>query len=238
MFTPRRKGRSRGRPGAVIPTLYEDDGLLAVHKPAGLVVIPARDEDPSGALRQRLEAARGEALWVVHRIDRDTSGVVLFARSADAHRALNGLFASRAVDKVYVAFTRGAPSPPRGVIEVPLHTARKGKMRPALPGEADALDARTDYAVLATWERPDGVLAKIEARPHTGRQHQVRVHLRSVGAPLLMDPLYGRTAEGLAPSRMALHAAAVTLPWRGRALTVEAPLATDLSDFERALRGG
>ena len=216
--------------------LYEDDGLLAVDKPAGVVVIPERDEDPSLALRQRLESSRGERLWVVHRIDRDTSGVVLFARGPDAHRALNALFETRAVEKVYTALTAGAPSPPEGTVSVALHTARKGKMRPALPGEADALDARTAYRVTGVWETSAATVARVEVSPHTGRQHQIRVHMRYLGTPLLVDPLYGRSVAvpGI-PARLTLHAASVTLPWRGGSLRIEAPLAEDLAAFVSAL---
>lgn len=217
--------------------LYEDSELLAVNKPPGVVVIPARDEDPERSLRRELERARGEGLWVVHRIDRETSGVVLFARSAAAHRALNELFSTRAVEKSYVAFTAGARLDDALSVELPLHTARKGKMRPAVTGEAGSLDARTELRVLARWARGSVCVSKVSARPHTGRQHQIRVHLRAQGAPIVGDPLYGRGAgEGLPPlARMALHAASLTLPWRGAALNVRAELPTDLAEFERAL---
>lgn len=218
--------------------LYEDDGLLAVDKPAGVVVIPARDEDPSLSLRHRLEAARKERLWVVHRIDRDTSGVVLLARSADAHRALNALFETRAVEKSYTALTAGVPSPPEGTVDVPLHSARKGKMRPALPGEEGALEASTAYRVTGSWDTSPVKVARVEVSPRTGRQHQIRVHLRYLGTPLLVDPRYGRAVvlEGVeVPARLTLHASSVALPWRGATLRIEAPLAEDLAAFVTAL---
>jgi len=218
--------------------LYEDDGLLAVDKPAGVVVIPARDEDPAASLRHRLEASRGERLWVVHRIDRDTSGVVLLARSADAHRALNALVEARAVEKTYAALTAGVPAPAAGVVDVPLHTARKGKMRPALPNEQGALDALTAYRVTDSWNTLPTPVARVEVSPRTGRQHQIRVHMRYLGTPLLVDPRYGRAValEGISlPTRLTLHASSLALPWRGRALRVEAPLAEDLSAFITAL---
>lgn len=218
--------------------LYEDDGLLAVDKPAGVVVIPARDEDPSTSLRHRLEASRGERLWVVHRIDRDTSGVVLLARSADAHRALNALFEARAVEKTYTALTAGVPSPAEGVVDVPLHTARKGKMRPALPNEQGALDALTAYRVTGSWHTLPTPVARLEVSPRTGRQHQIRVHMRYLGTPLLVDPRYGRAValEGLSlPTRLTLHASSLALPWKNGPLRVEAPLAEDLAAFITAL---
>lgn len=217
-------------------TLYEDRELLAVNKAPGVVVIPARGEDPAMSLRQRLERARGEPLWVVHRIDRETSGVVLFARTAAAHRTLNALFSGRGVEKSYVAFAVGARLDDEALIELPLHTARKGKMRPARPGEEGAQEAQTALRVLARWTRGAREVSKVLARPRTGRQHQIRVHLRALEAPIARDPLYGRGDEGLPPlARMALHAAELTLPWGGRALTVRAELPEDLAEFERAL---
>ncbi len=230
-----------------IPVLYEDRDVLAVHKPAGVVVIPARNEEAATSLRRVLEAARGEALWVVHRIDRDTSGVVLFARNADAHRALSLAFERREVEKTYLALTRGALTPAEGSIDVALHAARKGKMRPALPGERDSLDAHTRYRVLSSWKTTVGVVSLVELTPKTGRQHQLRVHLRAREAPLLVDPLYGRTERvtarelgvdaDAAAERLTLHAASLDVPrpsGDGR-LKLDAPLTDDLRALIAAL---
>lgn len=210
--------------------LAEVPGWLAVDKPPGVTVIPARAEDPERSLRRTLERLRGERLWVVHRIDRDTSGVVLFARDAATHRALSLAFEGREVRKRYLAVTRGVPAPPSGTIAVPLHAARKGKMRPAAPGEAGARSAVTDYRVCRRWDTPEGPVALVELFPRTGRQHQIRVHLRAIGAPLLVDPLYGRPQPALGMERLALHAAALAFPdpATGSAVTVEAPLPFDL----------
>jgi tRNA pseudouridine32 synthase/23S rRNA pseudouridine746 synthase len=228
--------------------LYEDDALLAVAKEAGVTVIPARDEPPGACLQHRLQEARRERLWVVHRIDRDTSGVVLFARTAAAHRALSLAFEARAVDKTYLAYTRGLPSPREGVIDVPLHPARKGRMRPARPDEQGALASRTRHRVLAHRDAAGGPVACVEASPETGRQHQLRVHLRAVGAPLLVDAVYGRVeaiaAGALGPGspalgRLTLHARRVELehPARGGRVTIEAPLPDDLAALDRWLAG-
>lgn len=226
-------------------TLYEDDDVLAVDKPAGMVVIPARDEAPEECLRHRLEAQRAEKLWVVHRIDRDTSGVVLFARNASAHQRLNDLFAAHKVSKSYLAITRGAPPAARGTIDIALHSARKGKMRPAELGEADAQACRTHYEVLSRKETPAGAVALVRARPETGRQHQIRVHMRWAKSPLLVDPVYGRASEvrgaelglsdALVVSRLTLHATSVEFAWGERTIKVEAPLAHDLKALVDAL---
>jgi len=228
--------------------IYEDSALLVVNKPAGMVVIPARAEDPDTCLLHRLQATRAERLWVVHRIDRDTSGVVLFARTAESHRALNAAFAGRAVHKRYLALARGfVPEPNlRHPIRIPLHTARKNKMRPALPGETDILEAQTDLSLVARYDTPLGPLTLVHAMPVTGRQHQLRVHLRAVGCPLLVDPLYGQAgpltgdALGLDPSivlaRTPLHACDLTLTLDGAApQTFTAPLPPDLRALRDAL---
>jgi tRNA pseudouridine32 synthase/23S rRNA pseudouridine746 synthase len=179
----------------------------------------------------------------VHRIDRDTSGVVLFARSAAAHRALSMAFEGREVEKRYLAFTRGVPSPVEGIVDVPLHRARKGRMRPAAPGELESLPSSSRYRVLRSRPASGGPVACVEVRPHTGRQHQIRVHLRSLGAPLLVDPLYGRCdrleADALgtdAPAvpRLTLHAHGLSLrqPGSGARLDLSAPLPDDLGALD------
>jgi 23S rRNA-/tRNA-specific pseudouridylate synthase len=245
--------------------LHEDHDLVAVAKPAGEPVIAARGEPRSLCLQKRLESRLRRRLWVVHRIDRDASGVVLFALNADAHRALSLAFEHRQVAKSYAAFVAGSIEPSRGRIEVPLHGARKGKARPARPGEPGALPSTTEYATRKRWSviprdfrqpGPEGsaenadpsshgragapqddraVVSLLEVHPLTGRHHQIRVHLRSAGTPILFDPLYGRglTPEGLAGApctRLALHARKIDVPAPrgGRRVVVEAPLPADL----------
>jgi 23S rRNA-/tRNA-specific pseudouridylate synthase len=245
--------------------LHEDHDLVAVAKPAGEPVIAARGEPRSLCLQKRLESRLRRRLWVVHRIDRDASGVVLFALNADAHRALSLAFEHRQVAKSYAAFVSGSVEPPRGRIEVPLHAARKGKTRPARPGEAGALASATEYATRKRWTviprdvrlpgpegsagvadpsphgrdgaaRDDSVVSLLEVHPLTGRHHQIRVHLRSAGAPILFDPLYGRglmpeALAGAPCARLALHARRIDVPaprGAGR-LVVEAPFPADLA---------
>lgn len=221
-----------------LPTvcIYTDHNIVAVSKPAGLPVIPAPPPaSPGDNLRTRLERELGCALWVVHRLDRDASGVVVFARSADAHRALCLAFEHREVEKAYAALTAGAPNPPDGTIEIPLHAARRGKSRPALPGEAGAREAVTVYTSERIWQRADDRVALVRARPRTGRHHQLRVHFRAIGTPLVHDRLYGRRmATALADlpcQRLALHATRLVVPEAvfGTRLEFDAPLAPDLA---------
>ncbi len=225
----------------MITILATECDLVAVDKPAGIPVVPARGELPDACLRARLERQLETPLWVVHRIDRDTSGVVLFARSAEAHRALSIAFEERRTAKSYRAWVAGGPLPDSGRIETPLHAARRGKSRPALPGEAGARAASTSFRVLRRWAAPSGrEVAALEVEPESGRHHQIRVHLRSVGAAILFDPLYGpgdgRALPTGAPCRrLALHAWRITLPATApdcERRTFVAPLAPDLVALE------
>lgn len=206
-----------GGPPDVPVVLFEGAEIVAVAKPPGLPVVPAGGGPAAASLHHQLERARGERLWVVHRLDRDASGVVIFARTAAAHRHLSMAFERRAVRKTYLAFAGGRLDPPRGRIELPLHAARRRKARPARPDEAGAKAAVTAYDVARTWDLRGVPVLLVRLRPETGRHHQLRVHLRARGAPILFDPLYGR---GFAPRgleqapcrRLALHALRLELP--------------------------
>jgi RluA family pseudouridine synthase len=214
--------------------LYEDGSLVAVAKPAGEPVIAARGEPPAACVQKRLERQLGRRIFVVHRIDRDASGVLLFALDAAAHRAASLAFEHRRVEKRYLAFVAGVLEPAEGRLDLPLHAARKGKTRPARPDEPGAQAAVTDYATRRSWRLGESSVTLVEARPQTGRHHQLRVHLRSAETPILFDPLYGRgrMPEPLAASpcaRLALHAERLELETdhAGR-IAVTAPLAADL----------
>jgi tRNA pseudouridine32 synthase / 23S rRNA pseudouridine746 synthase len=227
---------------AMLRLLADNPHWLVVDKPAGLAAIPARDEDPAESLRHRLQAQLGVPVWIVHRIDRETSGAMIFARSAAAHRALNLAFQRAQVGKTYLAWTAGVPDAPQGRIDTPLHPARKGKMRPAHPGEVGAKSACTDYLVEAQWDYAEHQLARVRCHPRSGRQHQIRVHLRSRDCPILRDALYGLSTlkppfDQLPITRLALHAAALDIPrvLDQPAQRVEAPLPADLIALDAAL---
>ncbi|MCX6539593.1 MAG: RNA pseudouridine synthase [Acidobacteria bacterium] len=217
--------------------LHAGQTVVAANKPAGLPVVPAPPPSaPGDSLRALLEQELGCPLWVVHRLDRDASGVVVFARTADVHRALCLAFENRAVEKSYVALTAGVPDPPESTIDIPLHAARRGKTRPARPGEPGLRDAVTAYAIEDRWHRGDARVALVRARPRTGRHHQLRVHFRAIGTPLLFDPLYGRRVDltDLADApcqRLALHATRLIVPATvlGTRFEFDAPLAPDLA---------
>ena len=226
--------------------LFADDRLVVVDKPAGLPTVPAPGGAPGQCVRAELERQLGSGVWAVHRLDRETSGVLLFARTAAVHRSLCLAFEERRVRKTYVAFTRGVPGPREGRIATPLHPARRGKVRPALPGEAGAWSAVTRYSVRKRWEHGSNRVAMVETHPETGRHHQVRAHLRSIGAPILGDRLYGRAPDGPALDgaplhRLALHASRLVVPdddGGPPARAFEAPLPADLTALLRWLDAG
>jgi RluA family pseudouridine synthase len=224
-----------------ITLLHQDDDLVVVDKPSGVTVVPAPGTPRGACVHGRLEAQLGVKLWVVHRLDRDTSGVMLFARHAEMHRELCEAFEHRQVRKTYVAFTAGLPFSDGGVIDMPLHAARRGKSRPARPGEPGSRDASTRIDVRQAWRLGWASVARVDAQPGAGRHHQIRVHLRAVGTPILFDTVYGRgravPGEDRAPCRrLALHAARLAMPdLRGTGVTWVAPLAPDLEALARWL---
>ena len=224
----------------MLPVLFADAALLAVDKPPGLLVIPGRGE-PEPTVLEAAQAEHGK-LWVVHRLDRGTSGVLLFARDAETHGALNAAFDSRRVSKRYLAVVAGTPRDEQR-IEVPLAAARRGRMRPARPGDARPKLAATYVRVLERFAGPPA-LALVECVPETGRTHQIRVHLMAAGTPLAVDPDYGPrpalTAAGGEPliGRTPLHAASLALehPRTGAPLRLEAPLPAGLGGLLERLR--
>ncbi len=228
-----------------VRVLHDADGVLAVSKPAGALVIPGRGEEQGPSLRERLEAERGQKLFVVHRLDRDTSGVLIFALDAQTHRALSMAFEAGQVEKHYLALVEGELAEPVRV-EAALVPARRGRMRVARAGE----DGKASLTQVKPLERFRG-RTLVEASPLSGRTHQIRVHLASIGHPLLVDHQYGQgeplTGKALGGegdevvlSRTPLHASRLTLfelPRRPERLTLEAPLPPDLERALALLRG-
>lgn len=215
------------------------DGLVAVNKPPGVLVIPGRGGEAEPCLRDLLARQLGRQVWVCHRIDRDTSGVVLFATDAERHRRVSLAFERGEVRKRYLAIVQGDVKAPMD-IELALVAARKQKMRVALPGE-EGKPSRTLVRPREHFARASAV----ECEPLTGRQHQLRVHLRARGHPLLFDHQYGRRApwserelggasDAVALARTPLHAERLELEALG--LVVEAPLALDLVRTLEVLR--
>jgi len=222
--------------------LHQDEHLAAVDKPAGRIVIPGRGPMEK-TLREEAEELLGK-LWVVHRLDRGTSGVLLFARSAEAHRAVSMAFEHHQVSKRYLALVRGLVAGELRV-DVPIAPGRRGRMRVA--GETGGRPSVTFVRPLARFPAgglPD--LTLVEAFPESGRTHQVRVHLAHVGHPLAVDPDYGDAGPLALPrggpilARTPLHAASLELlhPVSGRPLRIESPMPSDMEAAIAAAGGG
>jgi 23S rRNA pseudouridine1911/1915/1917 synthase len=210
--------------------VYEDEHLLVIDKPAGLVVHPARGHR-EGTLAQLLagKAAGGEdpeRAGIVHRLDRDTSGLLVVARSDEAHRRLQALIQSRQLEREYLALVEGRPPARSGTIEAPIGRDPRVRTRMAVGGNFPR-EARTRF----TLERTLVGFSLLRLRLDTGRTHQIRVHLRSIGHPVAGDPEYG-TAGLLGLERQFLHATRLAFPHpiTGEPIEVHSPLPSDLRE--------
>lgn len=223
--------------------LWREGGLVAVDKPPGVLVVPGRRSESGRCLREALEESLGQPVWVVHRLDRDTSGVLLFALDAASHRAASMAFEQGQVRKTYLALVAPALESPC-LVEVPLAAARRGRMRLVREGEV----GKAAQTRLRPLERYSGG-GLVEAEPLTGRTHQVRLHLQAAGSPLLVDPQYGRpealtqaafgeAGEEVVLARTPLHAARLILEgsrWFP-SVDVQAPLPLDMQGALALLR--
>jgi 23S rRNA pseudouridine1911/1915/1917 synthase len=210
---------------------YEDEHLLVVDKGPGLVVHPARGQR-QGTLAQLLagRAAGGdpERAGIVHRLDRDTSGLLVVSRSEEAHRRLQAALKGRLIEREYLALVQGRPPARSGTIDAPIGRDPRVRTRMAIGG-AHAREARTHF----TLDRALADTSLLRLRLETGRTHQIRVHLRAIGHPVCGDPEYG-TAGLLGLERQFLHAVRVAFdhPLTGERVEVVSALPADL---QRAL---
>lgn len=207
----------RGRAPFVV--LFEDDDLLAIDKPAGLLSVSTDDETARTALALARERFRIAALWPAHRLDRETSGVLLLTKSRETNERVQANWQS--TRKVYVAVVEGEPRPAAATIDVPLREDAGLRVRAGV--HPDARPATTRYRTIATRRG----LSLLEVEIETGRKHQIRVHLASIGHPVVGDDRYGTRGP-----RLMLHAARLELPHPrdGRSLVIEAPVPPVLRD--------
>jgi 23S rRNA pseudouridine1911/1915/1917 synthase len=215
---------------------WEDEHLLVVDKPAGLVVHPAPGHavgtQVHGLLAHAAAGGEGpERPGIVHRLDRDTSGLLVVARSEEAHRRLQRLIRRRAVEREYLALVRGRPRSRAGRIEAAIGRDRRDPTRHSLDTDRPR-DAVTHFELV----EPVGQYALLRVRLETGRTHQIRVHLAAIALPLVGDPVYGVPDPAL--GRQFLHATrlAFTHPFTGARVEVESPLPADLARYLQELR--
>ena len=213
--------------------LYEDDNLAVIDKPAGMVVHPAYGHT-SGTLVNAVLARwpqiaafdEPERAGIVHRLDKETSGVILIAKTPAVQDYLRAQFKARQVEKQYLALIEGTPDTPEGLIDAPI--GRDSKQRKRMTVTRDGREAVTEYHVLEHYANH----SLVEVFPKTGRTHQIRVHMAFIGHPVVGDTVYGHRKQRIKMKRHFLHAAAITfaLPESGGLLTVESPLPVPLQD--------
>jgi 23S rRNA pseudouridine955/2504/2580 synthase len=223
--------------------LYENGDFLAMAKPAGVETVSQTGGADFLALAR--ETAGEPGLAVVHRLDRDTSGALLLARTPEAEKKLTALFLQRRMMKTYLALCLGRPRNAEGRINRRL-SEWAGGHRPVKTLKQGGLEASTDYRVAAVseWLAEDFRVSMIAFRPHQGRTHQIRVHAAAFGYPVLGDDQYGdRKAnafvrQGLGIRRQALHSARLRFEWNGAEADVFCPLADDMFSAARTLWPG
>jgi len=214
----------------VPPLAYEDEHLFVVDKPAGLVVHPGHGHAGGtlvDALAGRIAGGDDpERPGVVHRLDRDTSGLMALTRTDEAYEKLRELVRDRALERVYLALVRGRPRSRSGRIEAPIGRDRNDPTRVSLDSDSPK-EAVTHFDVVELWD--DDALLRV--RLETGRMHQIRVHLAAVDLPVVGDPTYGVPADGL--TRQFLHAAELAFPHpiTGERVETTSELPPDLAEF-------
>ena len=237
-----------------LTVLFEDAHLVVIDKPPGIAMHPAPGSE-TGTIVNALLHHCGASLsgiggvvrpGIVHRIDKETSGVVAAAKTDAAHQGLSALFAAHDIERVYVAFTRGAPYPAKGTIEGAIARSSHDRKKMALV-KSGGRHATTHYKVVRAFgpqEKP--LAARVACQLETGRTHQIRVHLASRGTPCLGDPVYGSGAaavpvraalDAAGLTRQALHAAVLGFvhPVTGETLRFESPLPADMARLEALL---
>jgi tRNA pseudouridine32 synthase / 23S rRNA pseudouridine746 synthase len=201
----------------MIPILFENNDILAVNKPEGLATIPERDASQECLLHVLSEQC-GKKLFIVHRLDKEVSGVILFAKNAEMHKYLNGLFEKRAVNKTYCALVHGIIEEESGVISKPIRQFGSGRM---------GVDERRGKECTTTFEVQQRFrdYTLVHVHPLTGRRHQIRVHFYSVGHPVVGDLHYGERSVQKDFPRLMLHAMSIELSLNsGINIRIEAPV--------------
>lgn len=219
-----------------LQVLYEDNFIIAVNKPSGITTIPGNDQPREKSLVGMIEKYAGQKIFVVHRLDRETSGVIVFAKTPQAHKNLNLQFDRQEVVKRYAAMVEGVCGFEEKEINIPVSKSKSRSRKPALSSKG--LEAITRLKVLKRYDK----YSLLEVVPVTGKRHQIRLHLKAIGHPLAFDRLYGRKDplplseisgdpdDGIFLARMPLHAKRISFlhPETGAEISIEAPLPEEL----------
>jgi len=224
-----------------LDVIFENDDLIVINKAAGLVVHPAAGHAQGTLIHAvlahapEIEGVGGELRpGLVHRLDKDTSGLIVLAKNELTQRFLQDQFQKREVEKTYIALVDGQPRSARGRIDAPIGRDPRERKRMAVVSAAKGRQAVTDYRVVESFEKH----CLVEVNPHTGRTHQIRVHLAFLGSPVVGDQVYGKRNPTLPLERHFLHAARLKLLILGESTPriFEAPLPTELAEILNNLR--
>lgn len=230
-------------PDIDLPIVYADDDLLVIDKPAGLVVHPGAGHDTGTLVHAVLArypeiAAVGEPdrPGIVHRLDKDTSGLMLVARSSEAHARLSEMLAAHEVERRYLTLVWGIPESTSGMVDAPIGRSMREPTRMVV--SANGREARTRYTVLSTFDEP-APASLLECELETGRTHQIRVHMAAIGHAVVGDDRYRGVRPAIASPRMFLHSAHLGFEHpveSGRRLEFDSPLPEDLGVVLAGLR--
>jgi 23S rRNA pseudouridine1911/1915/1917 synthase len=218
---------SHPTPKTQIPVLYEDENCLVFNKPSGLLVVPTdKNEDRTLVNIVNEEQDAHGSLYPAHRLDRDTTGVILFAKGRENQEKLMQFFKDKQVNKTYIAFVHGRVAEPRGKIRIPIKDFNQRKFNPHLPAQS----ALTHYEVQDYYKD----FTVVRVMPITGRTNQIRIHFQKIGHPLVGEDKYAfRRDFALRFRRTALHA--MRLEWPKMSgegmISIESPLSADMADF-------
>jgi tRNA pseudouridine32 synthase/23S rRNA pseudouridine746 synthase len=208
-------------PDRGLDILYRDEHLIILNKPSGLLSVPGRGEERRDSLAVRVQREFPQAL-VVHRLDMPTSGLMLMALSVEAQSVMGRLFQQRKVEKQYLAVVAGRPDPIQGEVDLPLITDWPNRPRQRVDHDIGKA-ALTRYTLLEYDPRSD--TSRVLLEPHTGRSHQLRVHMKEIGHPILGDELYAPPRWHAAAPRLLLHAERLDFahPLSGEPVSIECP---------------
>lgn len=239
------------RPKVDFPVLYEDKECLVINKPAGISVYPINEADKSKTIIDyslqnfKVKFKDPERPGIVHRLDKETSGVLILAKNQEALDYLMAQFKQRQVKKVYWALVYGIMQHPEGIIDSPIQRSHKHRKKMSLAAEGTGREAISQYKVLKEYRLdPKHLVSLVEVRIHTGRTHQIRVHMSSIGHPVIGDVTYGNSSmnrkfiKKYGLRRQFLHARLVEFktPVKDKQVSVEAELPDELNNLETKLQ--